>query len=120
VNFKSLVLLVIGVWLGILIGISFIEAPLKFRAPGITMKLGVGIGKIVFNFSNKIQIGLLLFVLVYFLYKKCLLTKMFLPTTLMLVGIAAIQTFYLLPILDERAMRLMNNQAMSPSFHHIN
>jgi hypothetical protein len=29
-------------WLGMVIGISFIEAPVKFRAPGVTIPLGLG------------------------------------------------------------------------------
>lgn len=35
-------------WLGLLIGLAFIEAPLKFQAPGITIPLGLGIGRLVF------------------------------------------------------------------------
>ena len=32
-------------WLGMVIAISFLEAPLKFRAPGVTVPLGLGIGR---------------------------------------------------------------------------
>lgn len=39
-------------WLGLVFGISFLEAPLKFRAPGITVPLGVGIGRLVFRALN--------------------------------------------------------------------
>lgn len=39
-------------WLGMVLGISFLEAPLKFRAPGITVALGVGIGRLVFRALN--------------------------------------------------------------------
>lgn len=35
-------------WLGMLLAISFLEAPLKFLAPGITIPLGLGIGRLVF------------------------------------------------------------------------
>ena len=31
------------VWLGMVLAISFLEAPLKFRAPGVTIALGLGI-----------------------------------------------------------------------------
>ena len=31
-------------WLGMVLAISFLEAPLKFRAPGITVPLGLLIG----------------------------------------------------------------------------
>ena len=36
-------------WLGMVLGISFLEAPLKFRAPGVTSEIGVGIGRLVFR-----------------------------------------------------------------------
>jgi hypothetical protein len=32
------------VWLGMVLAISFLEAPLKFRAPGVTLPPGLGIG----------------------------------------------------------------------------
>ncbi len=35
-------------WLGMVLAISFLETPLKFRAPGITVPLGLGIGRLVF------------------------------------------------------------------------
>ncbi|MBY4572914.1 hypothetical protein ACN94_04765 [Gordonia paraffinivorans] len=40
------------VWLGMVLAISFLEAPLKFRAPGITLPLGLGIGRLVFRALN--------------------------------------------------------------------
>ncbi|EHR50852.1 hypothetical protein SacmaDRAFT_2610 [Saccharomonospora marina XMU15] len=42
-------------WLGMVVGISFIEAPLKFRAPGITIPLGLGIGRLVFRALNTVE-----------------------------------------------------------------
>ncbi|GAA4404194.1 hypothetical protein [Tsukamurella soli] len=46
---------VVFVWLGMVLGISFLEAPLKFRAPGITIPLGVGIGRLVFRALNAVE-----------------------------------------------------------------
>jgi hypothetical protein len=40
------------VWLGMVLAISFVEAPLKFRAPGVTLKIGLGIGQLVFRALN--------------------------------------------------------------------
>jgi hypothetical protein len=40
------------VWLGMVLAISFLGAPLKFRAPGITVALGLGIGRLVFRAST--------------------------------------------------------------------
>ncbi len=45
------------VWLGMVLGVSFLEAPLKFRAPGITLPLGLGIGRLVFAALNRVEIG---------------------------------------------------------------
>jgi hypothetical protein len=36
-------------WIGFVCAISFMEAWLKFRAPGIMLPLGLCIGKLVFN-----------------------------------------------------------------------
>ncbi|MFF3252934.1 hypothetical protein ACFYWP_18430 [Actinacidiphila glaucinigra] len=43
------------VWLGMVLGISFLEAPLKFRAEGIAVPLGLGIGRIVFRALNRVE-----------------------------------------------------------------
>lgn len=45
----ALRLILPAVWIGMIIAISFIEAPLKFQAPGITIPLGLGIGRLVFT-----------------------------------------------------------------------
>ncbi|MDN5808113.1 MAG: hypothetical protein L0I80_09245 [Brevibacterium sp.] len=45
-----------AIWLGLIIGISLIEAPLKFTAPGITIPLGLGIGRLVFTAMNWVEI----------------------------------------------------------------
>ena len=46
------------VWLGMVLAISFIEAPLKFRAPGVTLPIGLGIGRLVFRALNACELGL--------------------------------------------------------------
>ncbi|TGZ14343.1 hypothetical protein DV517_58260 [Streptomyces sp. S816] len=43
------------VWLGMVLAISFLEAPLKFRAPGVTVPVGLGIGRLVFRALNTIE-----------------------------------------------------------------
>ena len=40
------------VWLGMVLAISFLETPLKFRAPGVTLQTGLGIGRLVFRALN--------------------------------------------------------------------
>lgn len=61
---RSLLLVVPAVWLGLVIGISLIEAPLKFTAPGITIPLGLGIGRRVFLAMNLVEVVLAVLLLV--------------------------------------------------------
>jgi hypothetical protein len=46
------------VWLGMVLAISFLEAPLKFRAPGVTIPIGLGIGRLVFRALNLVEAAL--------------------------------------------------------------
>ena len=40
------------VWLGMVLGISFLETPLKFRAPGVDLRTGLAIGRLLFRALN--------------------------------------------------------------------
>ncbi|MGO2931551.1 MAG: hypothetical protein ACTICP_03620 [Microbacterium sp.] len=44
----ALRLLLPAMWIGLIVGLSFMETPLKFLAPGITTALGLGVGRLVF------------------------------------------------------------------------
>jgi len=44
------------VWLGMVLAISFLEAPLKFRAPNGTLPIGLGIGRLVFRALNTVEL----------------------------------------------------------------
>ena len=89
------------IWIGFLLAISFMEAPLKFQAPSVTLPIGLEIGRIIFGTLNKIEWILLLMVLLSFVLKSSTKTSY-----LFIAGLTAIlllQTFYLLPELDARA-----------------
>ena len=51
------------VWLGMVLAISFLEAPLKFRARGVTLQIGLGIGRLVFRALNTAEVGFALVIL---------------------------------------------------------
>jgi hypothetical protein len=57
----------IFVWLGMVLAISFIETPLKFRAPGVTLQIGLGIGRLVFRALNGVELPLAAAVAVAFI-----------------------------------------------------
>jgi hypothetical protein len=51
------------VWLGMVLAISFLEAPLKFRAPNVTLQIGLGIGRLVFRALNTVELGFAIVIL---------------------------------------------------------
>lgn len=57
-HWLALAVAAVFVWLGMVLAISFLEAPLKFRAPGVTMQVGLGIGRLVFRALNICEVVL--------------------------------------------------------------
>ncbi|WP_343576989.1 hypothetical protein [Mycobacterium sp.] len=61
---SAVVVAVVFVWLGMVLAISFLEAPLKFRAPGVTLAIGLSIGRLVFRALNAVEVLLAIVILV--------------------------------------------------------
>jgi hypothetical protein len=61
---SAIAVAVVFVWLGMVLAISFLEAPLKFRAPNVTLPIGVGIGRLVFRALNTVEVLLATVILV--------------------------------------------------------
>ena len=61
---NALAVAVTFVWLGMVVAISFLEAPLKFRAQGVTLHIGLAIGRIVFRALNVAEAVLAVILLV--------------------------------------------------------
>ncbi|CCH77280.1 conserved membrane hypothetical protein [Nostocoides japonicum T1-X7] len=55
---QSIAVAITFVWLGMVLAISFIEAPVKFRAPDVTLRIGLGIGRLVFRVLNVVELVL--------------------------------------------------------------
>lgn len=52
--------LIPGFWMGVLVALAFIETPLKFHAPGITVPLALGIGRLVLTAAEIASVVLLI------------------------------------------------------------
>src|SRR5215207_37243 len=82
------------VWLGMVLAISFIETPLKFRAPGVTLQIGLGIGRLVFRALNACELGLAAVVVACFAITP--------PTTFAAVAVAVAVITLLVQVLAVR------------------
>ena len=104
-------------WLGMVLAISFLETPLKFRAPGITLPLGLGIGRLVFRALNTTEITLAAALLAALLtYRPGVAGWALLGIT---GALLATQTGLLRPRLDRRAGQIMTGQTPPPSRLHL-
>jgi len=117
---KLYILLIIGIWIGMLLGLSFLEAPLKFTAPNMTTKLGLGIGRIMFHVLNKAEIAFSLLLIILYTTSA---RNQFSTNSLFIYGVLAtiviVQSFWLLPVLDLRADRVLNNLPNPDSHLHL-
>jgi hypothetical protein len=104
------------VWLGMIAAISFVETPLKFTAPNVTLEIGVGIGQIVFSVLNKIEWVLFLLWLVSILFSR--LTHVSFLVLFIILTALSIQTFLLLPQLNARIEMLQEGMALPRSPLH--
>ncbi len=106
------------IWFGAVGAISFMEAPLKFTAPNITIPLGLGIGMIVFHALNRVEIVLcLLLALSFFMARPK--GKLALTAFAVIALDLIIQTFVLFPMLDARAIQVINGTAPPFSQLHV-
>ncbi len=106
-------------WTGFVCGISFLEAWLKFRAPGVTLPIGLGIGRLVFGVLNKVEwVFAVIVTLSAILYSGPLLRLPHLYL-LIILTILLLQTSWLLPALDARAELHIQHQPVYKSYLHF-
>jgi hypothetical protein len=104
------------VWLGLVIGISAIETPLKFRAPGITTELGLGIGRLVFRALNLAEIAIAAVLAVVVTHRARDWT---LALLCVIIALLLVQTLYVRRKLDARVVRIIAGENVAPSSLHI-
>ena len=116
---QPVMLAAIILWIGFVFAISFMEAWLKFRAPGITLPLGLGIGKIVFFALNKVEWVLALIMIFHLTFKWITFSQNQISISFIVISILILQTFWLLPALDERAMLHIQGEVVTESNLHL-
>ena len=98
------------IWFGAVGAISFMEAPLKFQAPGITIPLGLAIGRLVFSALNWIEIVLAVTLLVAMFLSRQFVGRVAATLFGLILVILVAQTVWLLPVLDARAVQVIGGK----------
>lgn len=105
------------VWLGLVLGISFIETPLKFRAPGIDVPRALGIGRLVFRALNTVEIGLAVALSALLLARDH--TSAQAIVLALLVAALASQIGLIRPRLNRRTDRVLAGEVIERSRLHV-
>lgn len=109
-------ILVPPIWLGMLLGLSFIETPLKFLAPGIDLPIGLGLGRIVFNAMNLAAVVLLVLLLLSVLVSEA--TRALRSTVIILGVVLAVQIALVRPFLNARSDAIIAGNDPGESMLH--
>ncbi len=105
-------------WAGFVSSISFMEAWVKFRAEGVTLPVGLSIGMKVFTALNRVEWVLLALFLATLLTTRSFTNHAKVITAIVVV-LLALQTFWLLPDLSERAIRIIEGNPSEGSATHM-
>eukprot|EP00029_Vermamoeba_vermiformis_P011664 TRINITY_DN647_c0_g1_i1.p1 TRINITY_DN647_c0_g1~~TRINITY_DN647_c0_g1_i1.p1 ORF type:complete len:200 (+),score=16.50 TRINITY_DN647_c0_g1_i1:39-638(+) len=100
-------------WTGFVLAISFMEAPVKFRAQSLPKSIAVDVGRTVFWALNRVE--LVFATTVAFI---CFVENVYRIQLLVPVGLLVFQVLLLQPILDRRAIHY-NINGVPPSSGHI-
>lgn len=106
------------VWVGFIGAISFMEAWLKFTAPGVTLATGLSIGKVVFTALNRMEIVFALLILGRVMTHSPLIWSKEVYYVLAVL-ILVVQSLWVLPMLSARADLYIEGNTPSPSNVHV-
>ena len=106
-----------AVWLGMLVGVSFLATPVKFQAPSLDLPVALEVGRVTFAAFSKVEWGLSLLLVITTLYPRVLRAETLLAAVAVLIVV--VQTVWLLPVLDVRIEAVVAGQPMPPSIHHM-
>jgi hypothetical protein len=104
-------------WLGMVLAISFLEAPLKFRAPGITIPLGLGIGRLVFRALNAAEVVLAMGAVVSAVVGDPPPTAV--VTLVVAIVVLVVQLIAVRPVLNRRSDRIVAGETLPAAHVHI-
>ena len=105
-------------WLGMVLAISFLEAPVKFTTPSLTRPVALDVGRVVFTAFHWVQGGLFVVTLALLIGLKISSVKILVPYVA-LTGVLTVQSFWLLPVLSTRATAVLQNLELPPSPVHL-
>jgi hypothetical protein len=109
--------MILLLWAGMVLGISFLEAWVKFKAPSLTKAVGLDVGRTVFRAFQNAQWGFLIILLAVILFAA--VAKSYFLVPLLLGVLLSLQVFWLFPKLNQRAEFIIANKEPGKSKAHM-
>jgi hypothetical protein len=103
------------IWVGMLVGVSFVATPVKFTAPGLSLPVALEVGRVTFHLFSRIEWALAAFLFVISVSRMSLARTALAVSLILLV---AVQAVWLLPALDARVSAIVAGGSVPPSQHH--
>lgn len=101
-----------GIWAGVIVGGSLVAAPAKFQAPSLTREVALEVGRAQFAWLGVTELVLCAALLVAVFGSRSF------RWTLGATIVFGLQRLVLMPVLDERTVRIIAGEAVEPSMLH--
>lgn len=108
--------LIPAIWLGLLIGVSFIATPLKFTAPTLDLGPALDVGRVTFGLFGKVEWGVAAILVLTVVLARIPIWRS--AGVGLLVLALGFQALWLLPALDARVAAVIAGTPPPPSWHH--
>ncbi len=105
-------------WVGLILGVSFIATPAKFLAPSLSLSEALEVGRATFNVFRWIELSMFLMLIVslsqhaVYRYLKCWIA------VIILVLLLGIHYIWLQPTLDDRVQLIIEGYQVEHSVKH--
>jgi hypothetical protein len=104
-------------WLGLLLGVSFLATPVKFAAPTLSLPVALDVGRVTFALFSKVEWMIALLMAGSLFFSRLRLVPLLLFA--LILGLLALQSFWLLPILDARIAAVIAGTPEPSTSHHL-
>ena len=104
------------VWVGLLLGVSFLATPAKFLAPSLALTVALDVGRHTFAIFSIVEVVALTALLVCVVASKA--ERYAVLAAALVSGLVATQLVWLLPVLDARVEAMLQGEVLNNTVLH--
>ncbi|MEM9653862.1 MAG: DUF4149 domain-containing protein [Actinomycetota bacterium] len=105
-------------WFGLILGVSFLATPVKFRAPSLTRPVALDVGRTTFHAFGKVEWLFAALLVLAALFDGRSLPGGVLAAVFAVIAAVLFQAVWLIPRLDLRVAAIIDGQEPPPSRLH--